>query len=97
MMQAVEQDVQQLAGQLGPWRGGGEAAWVPHGTAHLSGTCRMDLPTWKGVADKNGRVQDFRNLYLASVGLIPQSVSVNPTLTAVALALNTADVLAGAI
>lgn len=97
-MQAVEKDIQELASQLGHWRGGGGApAWVPHGTAHLVGTCRMDLSNWKGVADANGQVHDFDNLYIASVGLIPSRVAVNPTLTAVALALKTADYIADKI
>jgi choline dehydrogenase-like flavoprotein len=93
LMQAMEQDVRQLASRLGPWRGGGELAWVPHGTAHLVGTCRMDRPSWEGVADRQARVHGFKNLYLATVGLIPAPVAVNPTLTAVALALKTSDVL----
>ncbi len=96
-MKAVEQDVDQLARQLGHWRGGGEPVWVPHGTAHLSGTCRMDHDDWEGVANGDGLVHGFQNLYLASVGVIPKPLAVNPTLTAVALALNTADVIAGSI
>ncbi|HMC01947.1 MAG TPA: GMC oxidoreductase [Flavobacteriaceae bacterium] len=90
-MKEVEKDIEKLANSIGRWRKGGEPVWIPQGTAHLVGTCRMDLPDWKGVADNNGQVHGFKNLYIASVGLIPCQVAVNPTLTAAALALNTVD------
>lgn len=92
-MRAMEADVDRLASELGAWRGGCEPAWVPHGAAHLMGTCRMDRPGWAGVTDATGRVHGFENLYLATVGLIPTRVSVNPTLTAVALASRTCEAI----
>ncbi|MEM7112975.1 MAG: FAD-dependent oxidoreductase [Chloroflexota bacterium] len=92
-MAAMEADVRQLASQIGRWRGGGEPVWVPHGTAHLVGTCRMEHENWRGVANTSGQVHGFDNLYLATVGLIPTPVAVNPTLTAVALALQTCEAI----
>lgn len=92
-MEELEGDIRQIASQLGRWRGGGEPVWVPHGTAHLVGTCRMDTKLSPGVTDQNGQVHGFENLYLATVGLIPAPVAVNPTLTAVALTLQTCDAL----
>ena len=92
-MRAMEADVRRLAGHLGPWRRGCEPTWVPHGTAHVVGTCRMDRPGWGGVTDTQCKVHGFDNLYLATVGLIPAPVAVNPTLTAMALALNTFDTM----
>ena len=92
-MRAMEADVRRLAGYLGRWRRGCELTWLPHGSAHLVGTCRMDRPGLGGVTDTQGRVHGFDNLYLATVGLIPTPVAVNPTLTAAALALNTCDAL----
>jgi choline dehydrogenase-like flavoprotein len=68
-------------------------AWLPHGSAHVVGTCSMDVHGRGGVADTHGRVHGFDNLYLATVGLIPTPVAVNPTLTAAALVLNTCDAL----
>ncbi len=94
LMQEMEADVQQLAGSIGRWRRGCEPVWVPHGTAHIMGTCRMDHDGATGVTDANGRVHGFENLYLTTAGLFPRTVAVNPTLTAVALALNTCDVIA---
>lgn len=92
-MRAMESDVQWLARQLGRWRRGCEGTWIPHGNAHLVGTCRMDRPGWEGVADTVGRVHGFDYLYLASVGLFPAPLAENPTLSAVALALKSCDQL----
>ena len=92
-MRAMEADVRRLAGHLGPWRRGCEPTWLPHGTGHMVGTCRMDREGWAGVADRQGKVNGFQNLYLGTVGLFPAPVAVNPTLTAVALALNTCDTI----
>ncbi len=93
-MHAMEAGVRRLAGHLGPWRSGCEPTWLPHGTGHLVGTCRMDRADWPGVADRQGKVHGFDNLYLAGVGLIPTPVAVNPTLTAVALALGSCEAIA---
>jgi len=92
-LSAVEADVRRLAAHLGPWRRGCEPVWIPHGTGHLVGSCRMDREGWPGVTDRLGKVHDFDNLYLSTVGLIPAPVAVNPTLTALALALNTCDAI----
>jgi hypothetical protein len=93
-LRAVEADVRRLAQNLGPWRRGCEPVWDPPGTGHLVGTCRMDRQDWPGVTDRLGKVHDFDNLYLSTVGLFPAPVAVNPTLTALALALNTCDAIA---
>jgi len=93
LMRAMEADVQGLVRQLGGWRRGCEGTWIPHGNAHMVGTCRMDRPGWQGVADTVGRVHGFDNLYLASVGLFPAPIAENPTLSAVALALKSCDQL----
>ena len=90
-LRAVEADVRRLAERLGPWRRGCEPSWLPHGSGHLVGTCRMDHGTWAGVTDREGKVHGFDNLYLATVGMIPAPVAVNPTLTALALALQTCE------
>lgn len=94
-MRAMEADVRRLAERLGPWRRGCEPTWMPDGNGHLVGTCRMDRQGWNGVADRVGRVHGFDNLYLATVGMFHSSVSVNPTLTALALTLSTCDAITG--
>lgn len=91
LMAEMAADVQQLGGLIGRWRRGCEPFWVPHGTAHLMGTCRMDHGESPGVTVRDGRVHGIENLYLATAGLFPRPVAVNPTLTATALALHTCD------
>ena len=90
-MKTMEADVHELARTLGRWRRGCECAWIPHGNAHVVGTCRMDRPDWEGVADRTGKVHGFENLHLASVGLFPVPIAENPTLTAAAIALKSCD------
>jgi len=90
-MRLLVADVEHLAGQLGHWRRGCEPQWLPFDTAHLAGTCRMDVPGRDGVTDSFGRVHGFGNLFLTTVGLFPVPVAENPTLTAIALALRSCD------
>jgi len=62
------------------------------GFAHMTGTTRMSrADDGTGVTDHQGRVWGFDNLYLATNGLIPTRMAVNPTLTGVALAAHVAD------
>jgi choline dehydrogenase-like flavoprotein len=64
------------------------------GDWHQLGTTRMaDTPT-RGVVDKDCRVFDVDNLYVAGASVFPTSGAMNPTLTVVALALRLADHLA---
>jgi len=93
-MRAMEADVRRLAAHLGPWRRGCEPTWLPHGNAHLVGTCRMDRQGWSGVTDRLGKVHGFENLYLSTLGMFPAPVAVNPTLTALTLTLNTCNAIA---
>lgn len=93
-LSAMETDVQRLVGYLGRWRRGCEPIWLPHGTEHLVGTCRMDCSGWPGVTDALGKVHGFENLYLCTVGMIPAPVAVNPTLTGLALTLNSCNAIA---
>lgn len=85
-------DSNHLAKVLGRYRHGCRPIWVPFGFAHMTGTTRMSAADdGTGVADYDGRVWGFDNLYLATNGLIPTRMAVNPTLTGVALSLCIAD------
>ena len=92
-MRAMEADVLRLAKKHGPLRSCCEPIWVPHGKNHLVGTCRMDQTGVPGVANSLCLVHGFDNLYLATTGMFPVPIAVNPTLTAVALALRTCDAI----
>ena len=96
-MTAVLADQHELAGALGRFRTGIEPQWMTLGFAHVMGTCRMGASDdGTCVTDEFGRVWGTDNLYLATVGVIPNSIAVNPTLTGAALAIRSADrLLAG--
>lgn len=89
---AIERDADALCAQLGRYRAGCSPQWAPLGTPHLMGSCRMG-PADDGtsVTDRYGRVWGVENVYLATNGQIPTRLAVNPTLTATALAIRTAD------
>lgn len=94
-MKAVREDANALGAHLGRFRSGCEPQWVGSpGFAHVMGGCRMGtVDDGTSVTDPAARVWGFENLYLATVGLIPTRVAVNPTLTAAALAIRTADAI----
>ena len=61
---------------------------------HLMGTMIMGADPKDSVVNGECRTFDHDNLFVASVGVIPAAGVVNPTLTAVALAIRTADIIA---
>jgi choline dehydrogenase-like flavoprotein len=58
---------------------------------HIMGTARMGSDPRKSVVDANGACHDVANLYLADASVFVTSAAINPTATAQALALRTAD------
>ena len=85
-------DSDEITAVLGRYRNGCHPTWMPFGFAHMTGTTRMSAADdGTGVTDYEGRVWGFDNLYLATNGLVPTRMAVNPTLTGVALAAHVAD------
>jgi len=62
--------------------------WSQH---HHIGTTRMHYDPKQGVVDKNCRVHEIANLFLAGSSVFPTSGSATPTLTILALAMRLAD------
>jgi choline dehydrogenase-like flavoprotein len=92
----AEADADWLAERLGRYRAGCRPTWMPFGFAHMTGTTRMGpVDDGTSVADYRGRIWGFENLRLATNGLIPTCMAVNPTLTGVALAVRVADGIVG--
>ena len=58
---------------------------------HITGTMSMGHDPKDSVVDAFGRTHDHENLYIASTGVMPTVATVNSTLTAVALALRSAE------
>jgi choline dehydrogenase-like flavoprotein len=92
---AMRADLMAIGAVLGRWRGGCEPDWNPWGLSHPMGTTRMGDDPATSVVDRHGRVHGFDNLYVVGASVIPVPIAVNPTLTAVALALEAADSLIG--
>ena len=93
-MSRAEEEAGQFTALLGRYRDDCHPIWMPFGFAHMTGTTRMSASDdGTGVADYGGKVWGFDNLRLATNGLIPTRMAVNPTLTGVALALHVADTI----
>ena len=70
---------------------GAEKMWTFQRNAHVIGTCVMGASAEDSVVDENGRSFDVPNLYICDNSIFPSALSVNPSLTIIALALRTAD------
>jgi len=62
---------------------------------HLMGTARMGADPGTSVVDPFGRCHDSPNLYLVDASVFVTAAAINPTATAQALALRTADHIVG--
>lgn len=58
---------------------------------HITGTLSMGLDPANSVTDQWGRAHDHQNLFMVGTGVMPTVGTCNVTLTAMALALRTAD------
>jgi choline dehydrogenase-like flavoprotein len=86
-----------LAEPAGGWRTDPLVSAHPIGGYHHMGTTRMADDPRHGVTDGQTRVHGIGNLYVAGSSLFPTSGWANPTLTIVALALRTADIVSGSL
>ena len=62
-----------------------------HGGGHMIGTTRMGSSIKNSVTDKNCKVHNIDNLFIAGSSLYPAGAAANPTLTIVCLALRLAQ------
>ena len=91
-MAGAEQEAGDVVERIGLIRERCAIFWMPFGFAHMTGTTRMTAQDdGTGVADYRGRVWGYDNLHLATNGLIPTRMAVNPTLTGVCLAIHVAE------
>ena len=68
----------------------------PQAGFHIMGTARMGTDPDRSVVDPFGQVHEVPNLFIADASVFVTAASLNPTATAQALALRTADHLAQA-
>jgi choline dehydrogenase-like flavoprotein len=86
-----------MAGALGYSRdvlraaGATSVLWTGLITTHIQGTCRMGSDAERSAVDSDGQSWDVKRLYVGDGSLVPRTLSVNPSLTIMALA----DRLAG--
>jgi choline dehydrogenase-like flavoprotein len=62
-------------------------------TTHVQGSCRMGGDPERSAVDSNCESRDVGRLFVGDGSLVPQTLSVNPSLTIMALALRLADYL----
>lgn len=74
---------------------GGTDLLVLERSAHTLGTCRMGTDPDTSVVDADGRSHEIDNLWISDNSTFASSLSANPALTGMALALRTADAMVG--
>ena len=55
-------------------------------STHMQGTCRMGSDSARSVVDAHGESHDVKRLFVGDSSVIPRTLSVNPSLTIMALA-----------
>ena len=74
------------------WKAAGaKEIWSYPRNAHTLGTCRMGIYPSTSVVNKDGRVHDYKNLYICDTSIFPSSLTSNPALPMMALSLRIAD------
>lgn len=75
--------------------GATEVVWSGLSTSHVQGTARMGPDPDRAVVGEDGAAHGVDGLYVGDGSLLPASLSVNPSLTIMAVAARIADRLAG--
>jgi len=71
--------------------GATQVCWTGLASTHVQGTCRMGSDPERSVVDADGRVWGVERLYVGDGSVVPRTLSVNPSLTIMALASRLAD------
>lgn len=66
--------------------GAKKIAWTGPASTHVQGTCRMGSDPAGSVVDANCESHDAKRLFVSDASLFPKTLSVNPSLTIMALA-----------
>jgi len=77
--------------------GARKVVWSGLSTSHVQGTARMGADPARSVVDDRGKAHGVDGLYVGDGSAVPASLSVNPSLTIMALAAMVADNLAGGL
>ncbi len=71
--------------------GAKQICWTGLASTHVQGSCRMGDDPARSVVDRNGESHDVKRLFVGDASLIPRTLSVNPSLTIMALATRVAE------
>ena len=66
--------------------GASQVLWTGLVSTHVQGTCRMGSDPERSVVDADAQSWDVKRLYVGDGSLVPRTLSVNPSLTIMALA-----------
>lgn len=87
-----------VAQKVGGYLPGSEPQFMAPGLAlHLGGTTRLGHQPATSCADFRGKIHGMDNLYVAGNGVIDTPFAANPTLTSMALAIYSAEEIAGVL
>ena len=73
--------------------GATRVVWTGLSTSHVQGSAPMGSDPARSVVDASGQSHDITGLYIGDASLIPASLSVNPSLTIMALAAKVGDAI----
>jgi choline dehydrogenase-like flavoprotein len=76
--------------------GARQVCWTGLASTHVQGSCRMGDDPARSVVDRNCESHEVAGLFVGDGSLIPRTLSVNPSLTIMALATRLAEHLAEA-
>ena len=71
--------------------GATEVCWTGLVSTHVQGSCRMGDDPARSVVDRNGEAHEVKRLFVGDASLVPRTLSVNPSLTIMALATRLAE------
>jgi choline dehydrogenase-like flavoprotein len=71
--------------------GAKQVLWSGLASTHVQGSCRMGDDPAVSVVDRNGETHEVKRLFVGDGSLVPRTMSVNPSLTIMALATRLAD------
>jgi choline dehydrogenase-like flavoprotein len=71
--------------------GATRVCWSGLASTHVQGSCRMGDDPARSVVDRNAESHDVKRLFVGDASLVPRTLSVNPSLTVMALATRLAE------
>ena len=71
--------------------GAKQLVWSGLASTHVQGSCRMGDDPERSAVDRDGQVHGVKRLYVGDGSLVPRTLSVNPSLTIMALATRLAE------